>query len=94
MAELSDTSSILQAATSSSFVILDELGRGTSTFDGQAIAYSVLDYLVREVQCTSVFITHYPTLGEQLVAEFPHLVSNNRMSFYEQEGPDGRREIT
>jgi len=48
MVELSETSIILQNATSRSLVILDELGRGTSTFDGYAIAYSVLCHLVKQ----------------------------------------------
>ncbi|RFU31249.1 hypothetical protein B7463_g5100, partial [Scytalidium lignicola] len=63
MVELSETSSILKSATSRSLVILDELGRGTSTHDGVAIAAAVLDWVVRETKCLCLFITHYQTLS-------------------------------
>ncbi|KAK0119295.1 Mismatch repair protein msh3 [Cadophora gregata] len=61
--ELSETSSILKSATSRSLVILDELGRGTSTHDGVAIAGAVLDWVVRETKCLCLFITHYQSLA-------------------------------
>ncbi|CAO3601033.1 unnamed protein product [Absidia cylindrospora] len=62
MVELAETSKILHEATPRSMVILDELGRGTSTFDGYAIAYSVLHYLATHVGCLTMFSTHYHTL--------------------------------
>jgi len=63
MVELSETASILKSASPRSLVILDELGRGTSTHDGVAIAEAVLDWVVRESQCLCLFITHYQTLA-------------------------------
>ncbi|KAJ9604953.1 Mismatch repair protein msh3 [Cladophialophora chaetospira] len=63
MVELSEASDILKLATERSLVVLDELGRGTSTHDGVAIAASVLDYLVREKKCMTLFITHYQMLA-------------------------------
>jgi DNA mismatch repair protein MSH3 len=63
MVELSETSDILKLATSRSLVVLDELGRGTSTHDGMAIASSVLDWLVSEKKCLTLFITHYQALA-------------------------------
>lgn len=63
MVELSETSDILKQATPRSLVILDELGRGTSTHDGVAIANAVLDYVVRDLKCLTLFITHYQTLA-------------------------------
>lgn len=63
MVELSETSDILKQATPRSLVILDELGRGTSTHDGVAIAQAVLDYVVRDLKCLTLFITHYQTLA-------------------------------
>ncbi|KAK9747622.1 hypothetical protein RND81_02G003800 [Saponaria officinalis] len=63
LTELSETSSMLTSATRSSLVALDELGRGTSTSDGQAIAESVLEHFVREVQCRGMFSTHYHRLA-------------------------------
>jgi DNA mismatch repair protein MSH3 len=63
MIELSETATILKSATPKSLVILDELGRGTSTHDGVAIAGAVLDWVVRETGCICLFITHYQTLA-------------------------------
>jgi len=57
--ELEETSAILKHASTRSIAVLDELGRGTSTFDGAAIASAVLDELVHKVQCLVLFATHY-----------------------------------
>ena len=63
MVELSETSDILKQATPRSLIILDELGRGTSTHDGVAIAQAVLDYIVRQKKSLTLFITHYQSLS-------------------------------
>ncbi|KAF2876856.1 DNA mismatch repair protein-like protein msh3 [Massariosphaeria phaeospora] len=63
MVELNETADILKSATPRSLVILDELGRGTSTFDGVAIAEAVLDYVIRDLQSLTLFITHYQHLA-------------------------------
>jgi len=60
--EMEETLNILRYATRNSLVIIDELGRGTSTFDGISIAYSVLRYLAFTIQCRSLFATHYRSL--------------------------------
>ncbi|KAL6600784.1 hypothetical protein ACP70R_045069 [Stipagrostis hirtigluma subsp. patula] len=65
LVELMETASVLSSATKNSLVALDELGRGTSTSDGQAIAASVLEYLVHHVQCLGLFSTHYHRLAEE-----------------------------
>ncbi|KAI9280014.1 muts domain V-domain-containing protein [Sporodiniella umbellata] len=65
MVEMSETSKILKEATSRSMVILDELGRGTSTFDGYAIAYSVLHHLCTHTGCLGMFATHYQALCKE-----------------------------
>ena len=62
--ELSEASSILRNATPLSLVIMDELGRGTSTHDGVAIAYATLNYLLKDIKCLTLFVTHYPRLAE------------------------------
>ncbi|KAI8815766.1 DNA mismatch repair protein Msh3 [Fimicolochytrium jonesii] len=69
MRELQETSDILRTATPRSLVILDELGRGTSTHDGTAIAYAVLAHFLTVVNCATLFVTHYPVLGN-MAAEF------------------------
>jgi len=66
MVELQETGNMLKYATSSSLVILDELGRGTSTFDGYAIAYSVLAHLATTIKCRTMFSTHYHSLTEEV----------------------------
>ena len=62
MVEMSETASILNSADDKSFVILDEIGRGTATFDGMAIAASVLEYLDSNIKCRALFATHYHEL--------------------------------
>ena len=60
--QLDETALILKHATEKSLVILDELGRGTATFDGMAIAHAVLDHLVKVTKCRALFATHYHAL--------------------------------
>ncbi len=60
MQELTEASHILSKATARSLVIIDELGRGTSTHDGLAIAMATLHHLVLATCCLTLFVTHYP----------------------------------
>ena len=62
MMEMVETSRIINNASESSFVILDELGRGTSTQDGLAIAQSVLEHIFKKINCLTLFATHYKEL--------------------------------
>jgi DNA mismatch repair protein MutS len=62
MVEMSEVADILRYATKNSLVILDEVGRGTSTFDGISIAQSVLEYITKEIGCKTLFATHYHEL--------------------------------
>jgi DNA mismatch repair protein MSH6 len=62
--ELAETAIILQTASTHSLCILDELGRGTATFDGTAIAHAVIDHLVNNSRCLTLFATHYHSLVE------------------------------
>ncbi|HRJ72597.1 MAG TPA: DNA mismatch repair protein MutS, partial [Terrimicrobiaceae bacterium] len=59
MVEMNETANILNNATAKSLVILDEIGRGTSTFDGLSIAWSVAEHLHDEIGCRTLFATHY-----------------------------------
>ncbi len=70
MVEMSETSAILHTATSRSLVLLDEIGRGTSTYDGVSIAWSVSEHLHERVGCKTIFATHYHELT-QLADELP-----------------------
>ncbi|KAJ7969630.1 DNA mismatch repair protein [Quillaja saponaria] len=70
--ECTETASVLQNATQDSLVILDELGRGTSTFDGYAIAYAVFRHLIEKVNCRLLFATHYHPLTKEF-ASHPHV---------------------
>ena len=64
MVEMMEASAILRGATERSFVILDEIGRGTSTYDGLAIAWAVAEHLHDVVRCRAIFATHYHELCE------------------------------
>ncbi|EGC40238.1 hypothetical protein DICPUDRAFT_52102 [Dictyostelium purpureum] len=81
--ELQETSEILKHATPNSLVILDELGRGTSTHDGVALAYSTLKFIVDEKKCFCLFVTHYPLLA-QLESMYPNIIGNYHMGFIEK----------
>ncbi len=64
MVEMSETSAILHTATERSLVLLDEIGRGTSTYDGVSIAWSVSEYLHDRIKCKTIFATHYHELTQ------------------------------
>lgn len=83
MVELAETSRILSTATQRSLVILDELGRGTSTHDGTAIAYATLAHLVEDIKCVSLFVTHYPMLAT-LKSLHPDIVGAYYMDYLEE----------
>ena len=71
MVEMSETSAILHNATPRSLVLLDEIGRGTSTYDGVAIAWAVTEHLHDQVGCRTMFATHYHELM-QLPEQLEH----------------------
>ena len=76
MVEMSETSAILHAATGRSLVLLDEIGRGTSTYDGVAIAWAVTECLHNSIGCRTIFATHYHELT-QLTEELEHVRNFN-----------------
>ena len=92
MVELSETSDILKQATPRSLIILDELGRGTSTHDGVAIAQAVLDHVVRDKKALTLFITHYQNLSA-LAKGFENGELRNVHMRFTESGEEGQ-EIT
>ena len=84
MVEMLETSAILSQSTNKSLVILDEVGRGTSTYDGVAIAWSVLEYIHDKIKARCLFATHYHELTS-LSDIFPALV-NYTISISDNDG--------
>ncbi|MBM5783688.1 MAG: DNA mismatch repair protein MutS [Cyanobacteria bacterium K_DeepCast_35m_m1_288] len=74
MVEMAETANILHHATHRSLVLLDEIGRGTATFDGLSIAWAVAEYLAEEIGARSVFATHYHELNE-LADQLPNVAN-------------------
>ncbi|MCI4329682.1 MAG: DNA mismatch repair protein MutS, partial [Thermoplasmata archaeon] len=85
MVEMSEVAEILATADSRSLVLLDEVGRGTSTFDGLSIAWATLRYLHDQVKCRTLLATHYHQLTE-LIEGLP-AARNGHLAA--QEGPNG-----
>mmetsp|Transcript_19375 Transcript_19375/g.37433 ORF Transcript_19375/g.37433 Transcript_19375/m.37433 type:complete len:234 (-) Transcript_19375:55-756(-) len=80
LVELAEAGNILRNATSRSLVLLDELGRGTSTHDGMAIAMATIEYIAATIKCRTLFTTHYLPLT-RLGARHPLMIRNCYMSF-------------
>ena len=81
MVEMSETALILNHATEKSLVILDEIGRGTATFDGLSIAWAVAEHLHDEVKCRTLFATHYHELTD--LANTREAVTNHNVAVRE-----------
>jgi DNA mismatch repair protein MutS len=76
MVEMAETSAILHAATARSLVLLDEIGRGTATYDGVSIAWAVSEHVHEKIGCKTIFATHYHELT-QLASELDSLRNYN-----------------
>lgn len=83
MVEMQEAANILNNATEKSLIIFDELGRGTSTYDGVSIAWAVVEYIHDKIKAKTLFATHYHELSE-LAANFPK-IKNYRVAVLENE---------
>lgn len=84
MVEMSETAYILNSATEKSLILLDEIGRGTSTYDGVAIAWSVAEYIATKIKARTIFATHYHELN--VMPKSIEQIKNYRITISEQEG--------
>lgn len=84
MVEMTETARILNTATEKSLVILDEIGRGTSTYDGISLAWAITEFLHDDIKCRTMFATHYHELTE--LPKTLKRVSNWNVAVHEQDG--------
>ena len=84
MVEMNETALILNSSTERSFILLDEIGRGTSTYDGVAIAWSVAEYIAENIGARTIFATHYHELNV-MEGRFPQ-IANYQVTVSENDG--------
>lgn len=84
MVEMSETAYILNSATERSFILLDEIGRGTSTYDGVAIAWAVAEHIATKIKARTVFATHYHELN--VMPKNFEQIKNYRITVNEADG--------
>lgn len=85
MVEMTETAALLQEATPQSLLILDEIGRGTATFDGLCLAQAILEHVLQNIQAHTFFATHYHELTD-LQTQYPNQLKNVHMKIVENKG--------
>ena len=84
MVEMTETACILNSATEKSLILIDEIGRGTSTYDGVAIAWAVAEYIANNIKARCIFATHYHELNV-MTKTYPQ-IKNYRITVSEENG--------
>lgn len=91
MVEMNETATILNAMTDRSFIVLDEIGRGTSTYDGVAIAWSIVEYIIKTTQARTIFATHYHELAN--LEKMHNGIKNYQVLVAENNNPNAKTRI-
>jgi DNA mismatch repair protein MutS len=91
MVEMNETATIINAMTARSFIVLDEIGRGTSTYDGVAIAWSIVEHIAKTTQARTIFATHYHELAN-LDRLYP-CIKNYQVLVVENDSPNAKTKI-